>query len=196
MGFSFNMMHLRAIIILSGLIISMMIAPGCQPTVDIELLDAAEAGRQDVVEEALDLGANVNAERTETGETSLILAARHGHDHLVKFFLGKGVKIDQRRKDGSTALMLAVIGKRSEVVDILIANGADVNIPATQFGYRNITPLHCWVINEGRWNIGESLVRGGGHLNAKTSSGLSPLDLAHSAKNVERAKWLTKHGAH
>ncbi|HHH75867.1 MAG TPA: ankyrin repeat domain-containing protein, partial [Phycisphaerae bacterium] len=108
-------------------LVAIIAGSGCQPTVDVEFLDGAAAGRRDVVIDALDLGANIDAVRPSTGETGLMLAARYGHCQLVELFLDRGAKVDHRRHDGSTALMLAVIRHRSKIVDCLIAAGSDVN---------------------------------------------------------------------
>jgi len=176
-----------------ALLTAVITSSGCQPTVDVELLGAAEAGRRDVVIEALDLGANIDAAREPAGETGLMLAVRHGHGRLVELLLHRGANVDHRRHDGATALMLAVSRKRSQIVDCLIDFGADVNLSATRYGHTEITPLHCWVMTNGGTVIGESLIRAGAKVNAKTTSGLTPLDMADEDNNIELATWLRHH---
>ncbi len=63
-----------------------------------------------------------------TGETPLITCARTGDVQAVKLLLSAGADVDvTEERQGHTALMRAVAGKHSPVVQALIEAGADVN---------------------------------------------------------------------
>ena len=81
--------------------------------------------------------------------------------------------------------MFIVFGHK-EVVELLIAKGADVNAK-DMFGK---TPLHH-AAGYGRKEIVELLIAKGADVNAKGKYGITPLDLAD---NKEIAALLRKHG--
>ncbi|WP_083239415.1 ankyrin repeat domain-containing protein [Methyloceanibacter superfactus] len=64
-------------------------------------------------------------------------AAAAGHADLVTLFLDRGAAIDARNIDGSSALYKAAESGRLKIVELLVARGADVNLP----GRSDISPL-------------------------------------------------------
>jgi uncharacterized protein len=65
------------------------------------------------------------------GETGIHLAARAGKWDMVKYWLGKGLKIDERDAGGYTALHLAAYRGEAHAVSQLLALGAKPNIAAS-----------------------------------------------------------------
>jgi predicted RNA-binding Zn-ribbon protein involved in translation (DUF1610 family) len=70
------------------------------------LLGSAQKGDLILLNEALALGADINAAWPD-GTTALMLAVQHGHDDLVESLIVRGANIEAKRADGQTAVMLA-----------------------------------------------------------------------------------------
>ena len=81
------------------------------------------------------------------------------------------------------------MGGRKDIVELLIAKGADVN---AKFDDDGSTPLHlaAW---KGHFETAELLIAAGADVNAKMEDGDTPLDLAKG--HPEIAELLRKHGA-
>ena len=135
----------------------------CGPSVDIH--QAAESGNIEAVKQHLDAGADVNAKDDKFGFTPL---------HYATF----------------SALHLMRLNDHKEIVELLIANGADVN--AKRDGGAGGTPLHFAAggLNE----IAELLIAAGAEVNANDDRGATPLDWAVGHKHPEIADLLRKHG--
>jgi ankyrin repeat protein len=58
----------------------------------------------------------------------LTYAAATGNLRLVDSFLRRGIDVDTRNADGSTALYGAAVEGQVKVIEYLIAHGADVNV--------------------------------------------------------------------
>eukprot|EP01103_Thecamoeba_quadrilineata_P020567 TRINITY_DN8901_c0_g1_i1.p1 TRINITY_DN8901_c0_g1~~TRINITY_DN8901_c0_g1_i1.p1 ORF type:complete len:504 (-),score=70.85 TRINITY_DN8901_c0_g1_i1:70-1581(-) len=89
---------------------------------------AAEGGNVMSVALLLSLGANANTTRYTTGATPLIIAAQNGFDKIIHELLLKGADINAQKKNGATALYMAVEGKHVDTVKCLLENGADPEI--------------------------------------------------------------------
>jgi ankyrin repeat protein len=75
-------------------------------------------------------GADIGA-RDGYGQTAVMLAAREGHAKVVDWLVDHGAALDHTAKSGLSALMLSVIGGRTDVVRILTAVGADLCLRGT-----------------------------------------------------------------
>jgi|GEM_PF-7038869 len=75
-----------------------------------------------------------------------------------------------------------------DVVQLLVRADADVNAG------RRWTALHG-AVNEGHRDIAELLISKGADVNAKTSLGQTPLQLAKPRRNTAAIEVLRKHGA-
>ena len=124
-------------------------------------------------------------------------AARNGDLAGVQAELDKGVDVDESDDSwpGMTPLHYAADEGHTEVVELLIANGADVNAKDEN----GRTPLHLatyW----GEKEIVELLIAAGADVNAKDMSNWiwTPLDIATHPENpidtAEIAELLRKHG--
>lgn len=86
---------------------------------------AAAAGHADIVELLLNAGADANA-RDKFGQTVLWKVARNGDLAITRLLLARGADVEARDFDSEqTPLMQAVLLDRPEVVNALLAAGAD-----------------------------------------------------------------------
>jgi len=99
---------------------------------------------------------------------------------------------------GAYALHLAVVVENKEITDLLLKNGADINIRAEdEYGG---TPLH-WAAFVGSKQMAEMLVEAGADLNAPDDDGYTPLDAVLSNDDLEQktkteiADYLRENGA-
>ena len=60
-------------------------------------------------------------------DQDLIEAAKKGDTAAVETLLAKGVKVNARQNDGSTALMVAAFTRHIDALQALLDAGADVN---------------------------------------------------------------------
>lgn len=75
---------------------------------------------------------------TQQINEQLVLAAHAGDKDRVVQLLHSGVPVDERDRDGGTALMQAIVSGHTELVRFLIAQGADINAQRKD----EWTPLH------------------------------------------------------
>lgn len=65
---------------------------------------------------------NVNIKSTDSGQTALMLAVRHGNKDAVSLLLEAGADCNSQDKEGSTALMAACEHGHIDIVRILLDN--------------------------------------------------------------------------
>ncbi len=87
-------------------------------------------------------------------------------------------------------MLRAAWGGHKEIVELLIAEGADVNAKDVFFG---MTSLHRAAM-EGHKEIAELLIDNSADVNATTNRGTTPLDEAIFGNHSEIAELLRKHG--
>jgi ankyrin repeat protein len=98
--------------------------------------------------------------------TALSAASKCGNQPVVKFLLEKGALVDLVDGSRRTALIEASSNKCNEVVELLIAKGADVNSPNT-----HITPLIA-AARSGNADGVAILINAGADINAQNSGAL------------------------
>ena len=111
-------------------------------------------------------------------------AAYEGNIEAVKQHLVSGADVNAKTGVGETPMQIAYQKGHTEIVELLIANGADGNAKGD-----GQTPLHgaaYW----GSKEIVQLLIAKGVDVNAKTNDGETPLDYAKG----ETADLLRKHG--
>ena len=118
------------------------------------------------------------------------VAARKGNINAVKQHLAAGALVNAKNESGWTPLHQAAWGGHTEVAELLIANGADVNTMTD--GYR-WTPLHE-AARSGRKVIAKLLINKGADVNAMNKYVKTPLDIAIRYKNPKTADLLRTHG--
>lgn len=85
------------------------------------------------------------------------LAARQGDTKTVEAMLAKGVDVNTKFRYGATALSYACDHTHADVVKVLLAHGADVNVKDTFYG---ATPL-SWAVQRGSTDITKMLLEKG-----------------------------------
>lgn len=90
-------------------------------------IQAALAGHQDTVMQALETGTDPN-QTDENGRTLLMVSAFNAHVKTMKKLIEVGAKIDTQDFAGRTALMYASTGKDLPTVELLLENKANVNL--------------------------------------------------------------------
>jgi ankyrin repeat protein len=105
-------------------------------------------------------------------------AARWGYLSFVRNRLDAGQQPDERNDEGVTALMLAASGGNPEVVELLIAAGANVNAA----NHRGFTPLLACMAaihpEDTYVAVATLLISAGADVSATSKEGLSVLELA------------------
>lgn len=90
------------------------------------LLLAAYFGHDEVCELLVERG-KANTEETDSiRNTALNLAAMEGHPRTVALLVSKGAKVDTKSNDGFTPLLSAVDQGHTEVCELLLEAGGDV----------------------------------------------------------------------
>ncbi len=190
------------------------------------LLEASEAGdvqkvRGIVRETAPPLDLNC---RDESGDTPLIVAARNGHDELVRFLLEEGADMDLTNRSADDALIAASERPGNiAVLELLLDAGAEINpknelgrtalIEAASIGdQRNVvlllqhqpdldavtgeeeTALTFAVVNEYP-DLVKVLIEASAEVNWEDTKGCTPLTYAVCSGNVEIVRLLIDAGA-
>ncbi|MEE3719782.1 ankyrin repeat domain-containing protein [Tumidithrix elongata RA019] len=122
--------------------------------------------------------------------SALQIASEVGHVNIVSFLLSKGALPNTQDTVGYSPLHAACGSGSLEIVCMLIAAGADVNIRAWNNG---VTPLHLAVRNYPE--ILKVLIDAKADLNPKASSGMTPLHYAVLEKSYDSAVLLVNNGA-
>ncbi len=92
------------------------------------LIEAADEGHLEIVEDMVNSGADVNRANGE-GITPLMAAADEGHLNVATYLVEQGADVDQRQSaNGPTALIYAADEGHEEIVSYLIAQGADLSV--------------------------------------------------------------------
>ena len=88
---------------------------------------AAQNGHTETVRALLGRGADINCRLRRMGATPLFISAERGHTDLVSLLLHRGATPHARNWNGLTALGVASLADRREVVLELVRAGAEVN---------------------------------------------------------------------
>jgi YVTN family beta-propeller protein len=110
-----------------------------------DLEKAIQSGSPARVKRLLKLGAPINRLHQENGMTPLASAAFHGKPALGSLLLEQKADLKKANRDGNTALHLAAFMCRTEVVKLLLKNGAAL----TARNHRHESPLD---VATGEWN--------------------------------------------
>ena len=156
---------------------------------DDALRSAAKRGDKGVVEVLIKHGADVNAK--STFETLKFSVYKHNLTrYLHGFNLCWALLCGHVPSFGNTALMQTVAKGYTDIAELLIKNGADVNVKDC-LGW---TALMAATGN-GHAEIAELLIKNGADVNAKDNNGGTALMVAVENGHTETAQLLRKYGA-
>ena len=145
---------------------------------------ASQYGHYDMVQLLLENGYEVDALNSYK-ETPLYLAF---NKKIAQLLVTKGANLDARSElGGSTVIENAVSRGKKDIVEFLIAQGADIGLKGT----RATNLLHT-ASGSNQVEIAELLIDVGVDVSEQDSSGNTPLDVAWSD---EMKKLLRRHGA-
>ncbi|XP_066252742.1 ankyrin repeat domain-containing protein 17 isoform X3 [Euwallacea similis] len=148
---------------------------------------AACGGHVELAMLLIERGANIE-EVNDEGYTPLMEAAREGHEEMVHLLLGQGANINaQTDETQETALTLACCGGFTEVADILLKGGADIELGAS-------TPL-MEASQEGHLELVRFLLEYGANVNAVTQTNDTALTYACENGHTDVAELLIQYGA-
>ncbi len=154
------------------------------------------------------------------GDPLLVIAAREGSTASVDVLLVAKAAVDAKNRFGDTALMVASLNGRIEIVRKLRAAGAEVNRPgwtpliyAATGGHAEIVRFLLaqgadvnavspsgasalmMAVREGKPAIAELLIERGANVNQKSDAGLTALAYAKQLNDTAMVQRLTKAGA-
>jgi ankyrin repeat protein len=152
---------------------------------------------EDVVLYLISRGADVNF-RGKDGRTPLIWAAGNSFES-TKILLENGADVNARGNDGMTAFIQSTFGILSkkvstDVMDLLLEYGADVNSALISKNAAGWTALHFAAIN-GDISLVEYLILQGANVNHTSDGGSTALSLARQEKYEALVSLLKEHGA-
>uniref|UniRef100_A0A8C4HPQ5 Euchromatic histone-lysine N-methyltransferase 1a n=1 Tax=Dicentrarchus labrax TaxID=13489 RepID=A0A8C4HPQ5_DICLA len=154
------------------------------------LMAACENSHLDTVKYLLRAGAAVS-HKDIMGFTCLHLAAKLGHYDIVHHLLSKASKYINCQDDGGwTPITWAIEYKHKELVHLLLAKGADVNIRDKE---ENVC-LH-WAALSGCDDVAQALLDARCDLNAVNVHGDSPLHVAVRESHLECVMLFLSRGA-
>ena len=116
-------------------------------------------------------------------------AAFAGDVSKLEEMLDVGVPVDSVYEGGCTALQCAAMYKRTEVTELLLSRGADVNKQSVD---DHSTALH-WAAFKNSTDVIEVLLKHGASTNIKDRFGDTPIDLARSKNNEAAVRLLERH---
>lgn len=150
---------------------------------------AAKTGDIESLEQILSKGVSPQAELD--GQKVLHVAVRQGNSDTVRFLIDNGASIDVLDGTaGESPVEIAVKKFHIDIVDLLLAHGADVNAR----GLGGKTALYG-AARQHQIEIAHRLIAGGADVNLKTDSGDVPLHVAVLNGNMTMAKILIANGA-
>ncbi len=153
--------------------------------------EAAAVGELERSRDLAGRGPDVIDSYSADGFTALGLAAHFGHEHVVKFLLGRGADPNTISDNPMrfTALTGAVAGGHHAVARMLLDNGADANY--TYVG--GLTPLGE-AAAQGDAEMVRLLLSRGARVNTRTDEGKTPLALALAKGHGEAAEVIRDNG--
>ncbi|EAX71216.1 hypothetical protein TVAG_527960, partial [Trichomonas vaginalis G3] len=136
-------------------------------------------------------GANINYVNENT-ETALHVAAFEKQNDIANYLIKQGIDIDKVNKTYGSAFNIAVNTNNTELVELLNANGASINL---QGEIEDLRPLQIAAIKN-NIKIAEILISRGENVNSsKNYLGFTPLIYAALYNYKEMAEFLISHGA-
>ena len=142
----------------------------------------------------LSRGARID-DRDNEGWTPLLTVLSQWADqpNLVRFLLDSGANVRAKTKAGKTALTIAAMQGKEDMVALVLSKGVDVNARDID----GVTPL--MVAASGRLDVHASIVKTllahGADVNAKDNEGRTAIEKAMEAGYLDRVAMLKAHGS-
>tara|TARA_Y100000768_G_scaffold35026_1_gene22896 strand:+ start:683 stop:1225 length:543 start_codon:yes stop_codon:yes gene_type:complete len=106
------------------------------PEASIDIFEAAKMGNIDEINLHIQGGSDLNERGVINSDTPLIFAAIYGQNEIVKLLSQQeSVNLDSQNIQGLTALCVATVWGQIDIIETLLAAGADKNIKC--FGDEN-----------------------------------------------------------
>ena len=154
------------------------------------LLWASLSSSSTMVKTLIDLGADVNAQRTDDKNAPLNLAADWNNYMATRILSEHGADINQRNKYGASPLNHAVKNNQENVAKLLLANNADVSIQDSE----GDSLLHLSV-SRGLFKATQLLIEVGCNVNLRNKRGRTPLYIAVKNKHEQIVELLLESNA-
>ncbi|KAJ8686975.1 hypothetical protein QAD02_022769 [Eretmocerus hayati] len=141
----------------------------------------------------LSKGALTEAQVVKTGATALHVATQRGYIEVVKNLLGHKANVNAKRKDGVTAIQLAVYNSHAKIVQMLLEYGASCD--SEYYQYSDLEPpliLSATLYFE---QIAESLLSFGFDVDCRDRYGRTALHIASSRGIPGVVTVLLKYGS-
>lgn len=153
---------------------------------------AAERGFAPIVQVLLQSSASVDAVKPNGG-TALCSACQANQVASVRALLDAGANVDLSMTDGTTPLHYAALHS-SEILELLLEKGAQVNVSTTSADLEGATPLHI-AAEFGQLKWVRLLIQRGANVNALMLNGSTPIVQACKEGQAEIVKALLDAGA-
>jgi hypothetical protein len=193
-------------------IVNILLAANADPSVattrngNTAAFTAAQYGHLDVLSALVAGGAHTGTALTSNGATDLWAASWQGHTQMVQYLTTReNVEINQPRSDppgqnltpdvpgpGTTALWIAADTEHADIVQTLLAAGADATIAAADTGN---TPLHA-AAYRGFAGIVAQLAEHVSDLEVVDADGRTAWTIAARRRHTDTANVLLSAGAH
>jgi ankyrin repeat protein len=153
------------------------------------LMLVARTGNVEAARLLLDHGATLEAREGFGGQSALMWASARRHPELIEFLLSRGAAVDQRSAvrdyqrhvqaegrpksldtGGFTPLLYAARENCLECVHVLLANGADIDLPDPD----GVSPLHVAIMNA-NWDLAKHFIEAGANVDQWDIYGEAPL---------------------
>jgi ankyrin repeat protein len=153
------------------------------------LMAVARTGNVEAAKLLLEHGVTVDARESWGGQTALMWAAARRHPEMIDLLSAHGADVDarstvrdyQRRitaegrpksldSGGFTALLYAARENCIACIDVLLANGTDIDLPDPD----GVSPLHLAIVNA-NWDLAMRLIEAGADVDQWDIFGEAPL---------------------
>ncbi|GAB1393381.1 ankyrin repeat domain-containing protein [Rhodocyclaceae bacterium] len=170
-------MNRHVFMMLAGLLLT----PVAQAGVYDDILFFANQNETDKVVDLLRRGMDVNTTDPQ-GNSLLTIAVRGNNLELVRFLLDNRANPQRKNRYGDTALMIAALQGRTEIVRLMVERKIDLN-------HDGWNPLH-YAAFEGHADIISILLASGADINLKAPNAYTALMLAAKRGHLEAVRTL------
>jgi len=142
------------------------------------------------IQEDLNQGSNIN-KCNNMKATPIAVAAGIGREDLVEFLIKHGAELNITiRPNSQSALMFACISGKSDILKLLLGNGANPNLKDKS----GAILTHYITLSNNKESI-ELILKNCGNINATDNDGLTPLDWAILGEKTVAVKVLLEQGS-